>query len=373
MPERHQDLAQRLADWYRRHGRQLPWRAGPGEAADPYRVWLSEIMLQQTTVAAVGPYYLSFLARWPTLEALAGAELDEVLHAWQGLGYYARARNLHRCAQAVVREHGGRFPAKERALRALPGIGPYTAAAVAAIAFDAKATPVDGNVERVLARLHAVETPLPDAKPALKRLAEALTPARHAGDHAQALMDLGATVCLPRRPHCERCPWQSDCRGRALGIAAELPRRRPRRARPARHGVCFWLSDGAGAVLLRRRPEAGLLGGMMEVPSTPWREAAWPDQEALAAAPLAGLDWRPVAGEVAHGFTHFSLTLRLVAAEAPGRPALDGVWCRLDQLSRLALPTLTVKVVRHALDLGLGEAAPRCRGARLRPQRNASP
>jgi len=353
MPEAAASLAARLAEWYRQHGRRLPWRAESGEEPDPYRVWLSEIMLQQTTVATVGPYYLAFLARWPTVEALAEAELDQVLHAWQGLGYYARARNLHRCAQTVARELGGRFPEDETALRALPGIGPYTAAAVAAIAFGRQATAVDGNVERVMARLHAVETPLPDAKPRLKRHAQALTPAARPGDHAQALMDLGATVCLPRRPLCGRCPWQTDCRAHAHGIAAELPRRRPRPPRPMRHGVCFWLTDGDGAVLLRRRPERGLLGGMMEVPGTDWREAPWPTGEALALAPLSGLDWRPLAGEVAHGFTHFQLTLTVLAAATPRRRPTDGVWCRPNKLGGQALPTLTRKVVRHALDRGL--------------------
>jgi A/G-specific adenine glycosylase len=358
MPAAHTEsarsLAGRLAAWYRRHGRRLPWRAEAGERPDPYRVWLSEIMLQQTTVATVGPYFRAFLARWPSVEALAAADLDEVLHAWQGLGYYARARNLHRCARALAGERGGRFPTDEAALRALPGVGPYTAAAIAAIAFDRPATAVDGNVERVMARLHAVETPLPEAKPLLRRHAEALTPEHRPGDHAQALMDLGATVCLPRRPLCARCPWRADCRAHALGLAAELPRRRPKPPRPMRHGICFWLIDADGALLLRRRPERGLLGGMMEVPGTVWREAPWQASEALAAAPLGGLRWRPVVGQVAHGFTHFQLTLDLLAAASPERRPAAGVWCRLDELGGQALPTLTRKVVRHALEQGLG-------------------
>lgn len=347
-------LARDLLSWYDRHHRQLPWRARPGEAAEPYRVWLSEVMLQQTTVATVCPYYGAFLARWPTVRALAEAELDEVLHAWQGLGYYARARNLHRAAKSVVAEHGGRFPENETELRELPGIGPYTAAAIAAIAFGQKATPVDGNVERVIARLFAVETPLPAAKPALSQLAETLTPSNRSGDYAQALMDLGATVCIPKRPLCGRCPWKDSCRGHAKGIAAALPRRTPRKTRPERHGVAFWVVDQAGAVLLRRRPEKGLLGGMMEVPSTPWRDEPWDEREALSQAPVANQRWRPVAGHVAHGFTHFRLSLKLyeAAVECPGHG--NGVWCRLDQLGHQALPTLTRKVIRHALDRGVG-------------------
>lgn len=346
-------LAPRLLAWYDRHRRHLPWRAEPGETPEPYRIWLSEIMLQQTTVAAVGPYFRAFLERWPDVEALAAAELDAVLHAWQGLGYYARARNLHRCARTIVAAHDGRFPEDEAGLRALPGIGPYTAAAIAAIAFGRRATPVDGNVERVMARLFAVETELPEAKPELRRAAESLTPARRPGDYAQAVMDLGATVCLPRQPACGRCPWRNDCLARQRGSAAELPRRRAKKPRPERHGVAFWLSDDAGAVLLRRRPEDGLLGGMMEVPSTPWRDRPWSEAEALAAAPVAGLDWRPVAGEVTHGFTHFRLTLKLYEGRV-ARAEADGVWRRPDRLGDQALPSLTRKVVRHALARGPG-------------------
>ncbi|HZT50868.1 MAG TPA: A/G-specific adenine glycosylase, partial [Stellaceae bacterium] len=271
-----------LLAWYDRHRRVLPWRALPGERPDPYRVWLSEVMLQQTTVPAVMGYFARFLERWPDVAALAAAPLDEVLHAWQGLGYYARARNLHACARAVVARHGGAFPRDEAALRALPGIGDYTAAAIAAIAFDRRAAPVDGNVERVTARLFAIETPLPEAKPELRRLAASLVPERRAGDYAQAAMDLGATLCTPRKPRCVLCPWREECRARALGVAENLPRRRAAAARPVRRGVAFWAVREDGAVLLRRRPEAGLLGGMMEVPSTPWRAAEWSEAEAAA-------------------------------------------------------------------------------------------
>ena len=285
-------LARMLLDWYDRHRRRLPWRAAPGVPSDPYRVWLSEIMLQQTTVPVVVGYFQRFLARWPTLEALTQAELDDVLHAWQGLGYYARARNLHACAQHVLADHGGRFPPEEKALRALPGIGRYTAAAIAAIAFDRPATVVDGNVERVMARLRAVETPLPTAKSRLYTLAAELTPETRPGDYAQALMDLGATVCTPRNPGCLACPWRDACEGRARGMAETLPRRAPKRPRPLRYGVSFWLMRADGAVLLRRRPETGLLGGMIELPTTPWRsgtvDSGGGHSSRAGGAPVAG-------------------------------------------------------------------------------------
>jgi A/G-specific adenine glycosylase len=343
------DLQRAILAWYDRHRRRLPWRAAPGRRADPYRVWLSEIMLQQTTVATVGPYFRDFLARWPTVQDLARAELDEVLHAWQGLGYYARARNLHKCAREVQSVHSGRFPDSEAELLRLPGIGPYTAAAIAAIAFDRRATAMDGNVERVVARLHGLETPLPAAKPTLRRLAAALTPAERPGDYAQAVMDLGATVCVPRKPRCGLCPWQGACAARSRGIAESLPRKLPKAARPKRHAVVFWLSRPDGAILLRRRPEDGLLGGLMEVPSTPWRDAPWSVAEAICDAPAA-VDWRALDGTVRHGFTHFEIEMRVVAGRAQGRRLPEGVWSQVDRLSDLALPTLMKKVVRHALE-----------------------
>jgi A/G-specific adenine glycosylase len=349
------DPAQRLLAWYDRHRRSLPWRALPDERPDPYRVWLSEIMLQQTTVAAVGPYFHSFLARWPRVEDLAAAELDEVLHAWQGLGYYARARNLHRCAIAVAGAHGGRFPDTEAGLAALPGIGPYTAAAIAAIAFGRKATAVDGNVERVVARLFAVTAPLPGAKPELRRLASGLTPTKRAGDFAQATMDLGATICVPGRPKCMLCPLAEDCRARTQGIAAELPARSPKRPRPLRHGMVFWAVRRDGAVLLRRRPEEGLLGGMMEFPSTEWRALPWSEAEARPLAPAAA-GWLRLPGLVRHGFTHFELELTVLTGKVDGRVA--GVWCAIDRLSEMALPSLMKKVARHAVGaVGRGSEA----------------
>jgi A/G-specific adenine glycosylase len=333
-----------LLAWYDRHRRSLPWRAGPGEVPDPYHVWLSEIMLQQTTVAATIPYYERFLSRFPTIQALAAAPLQDVLAAWAGLGYYARARNLHACA--VVAAADG-FPRSLAALRRLPGIGDYTAAAIAAIAFGVPAVPVDGNVERVVARLFAVGGELPKAKPMLRDLAGRLgaDPAARArpSDFAQALFDLGATVCTPAVPACGLCPWTADCAGRRAGIAADLPRRAPKRVRPLRHGVHFWLTDASGQVLLRHRPPEGLLGGMTELPGTFWRAEPWQAEEALRFAPMPA-EWRP-AGQVRHGFTHFELTIDLFAArvvqiDAPGfaRP--------IEELAHEALPSVMRKCVR---------------------------
>ncbi len=274
-------------------------------------------MLQQTTVATVGPYFGQFVARWPDISALAAASLDEILQQWQGLGYYARARNLHACARAVAGRHGGVFPADPSALRALPGIGAYTAAAIAAIAFDRRAAAVDGNAERVLARLYAISEPLPAAKPRLRALADALVPNRRAGDFAQALMDLGATICTPYRPRCVLCPLRSCCAAAAAGLAEALPARAAKPERPLRHGVAFWLARPDGAVLLRRRPEKGLLGGMTEIPSTPWRAEPWTFAEAIRAAPSAAA-WSPLPGTVLHGFTHFRLELAVVTGAGQG-------------------------------------------------------
>lgn len=337
-----------LLQWYDGHRRVMPWRALPGQVADPYKVWLSEIMLQQTTVAAVGPFFTKFLGLWPSVHELAAAELDDVLHAWAGLGYYARARNLHKCARVVAAEHNGRFPDTEDALVQLPGIGPYTAAAIAAIAFDRRATVVDGNVERVIARLQAVETPMPKAKPGLRIHAEALTPEDRCGDYAQAVMDLGATICSPTKPACGICPWKDFCAARRLGIAEELPKKAPKKVKPTRHGVAFWLVAEDGSVLLRRRPESGLLGGMMEVPSTEWVEGGWDQKEALSHAPAVA-DWQPVKGLVRHTFTHFHLELSLVAGRVDAKPNLGGTWCPPDGFGDYALPTAMKKVVRLAL------------------------
>src|SRR5260370_25377435 len=276
-----------LLAWYDCHRRRLPWRAPVGVAPDPYRVWLSEIMLQQTSVATVSPYFDRFVARWPNISALASASLDEVLHLWQGLGYYARARNLHACARAVVARHAGVFPGDPADLRALPGIGDYTAAAIAAIAFDRREAAIDGNVERVVARLYAVREPLPAAKPRLRALARALVPECRAGDFGQAMMDLGATICTPLRPRCVLCPWRTGCTAATAGLTEALPARTEKPERPLRFGVVFWLTRPDGAVLLRRRPERGLLGGMIEIPSTPWRATPWTLAEAMPSAPVS--------------------------------------------------------------------------------------
>ncbi len=345
-------LARRLLAWYDRNRRSLPWRAAPGQIPDPYRVWLSEIMLQQTTVQAAAPYFLTFQERWPTIHALAAAPVEDVMQAWAGLGYYARARNLHKCAQVVSQWREGRFPDDEAALRQLPGIGDYTAAAIAAIAFDRPAVVVDGNVERVMARLFAHAEPLPAAKAALKRLAAGLTPGERPGDYAQAVMDLGATICTPRGDAaCGICPWMEFCEARRLGIAADLPAKAEKPERPVRHGIAFWTVRRDDAVLLRRRPPQGLLGGMMEIPSTPWRSAPWTLGEASAEAPL-GADWRLLPGSVRHTFSHFHLELAVAVGRAGPGAFPRGIWCSLDHLGGQALPTLMRKVVRHALAKG---------------------
>ena len=353
-------LRRSLIAWYDRHRRRLPWRAEPGETPDPYRVWVSEIMLQQTKAAAAAPYFESFVRRWPSVTALAAADLDAVLHAWQGLGYYARARNLHRSARYLVDHHDGRLPDDEAALGRLPGVGAYTAAAIAAIAFGRRAAPVDGNVMRVLARLDAVEAPLPGARRRLRERAEALAPRARPGDFAQAIMDLGATVCLPRRPRCGACPWRRACRAHLSGDPEAFPVRAPKRALRTRHGVAFWATRGDGAVLLRRRPEQGLLGGMMEVPSTAWRERPWSAAEARRSAPLEA-EWRTLPGRVRHTFTHFHLELRVFAARVDGVTETDGLWCPSQRLGEQALPTLMKKVAHHAdaALVGTPEAAER--------------
>jgi A/G-specific adenine glycosylase len=345
-----------LLAWYDRHRRRLPWRAPPGRRADPYAVWLSEVMLQQTTVAAVGPYFSRFLERFPTVGALAAAPLDDVLKLWAGLGYYSRARNLHACAAAVVARHGGRFPAEPAALRDLPGIGAYTAAAVAAIAFDRPVVPMDGNVERVLARWFAIEQPLPAAKPLLQNLADALASADRPGDFAQALMDLGATLCSPKRPACALCPWTAGCRARALGRQESFPVKAGKKERPQRFGTAFVVVRADGAVLLRTRIPSGLLGGMTEVPTSEWGA----EPSADAASPLVAA-FRP-RGMVRHVFTHFALELDVLRADVPMvTPAPPG--CRFvaaKELGGEALPTLFRKV----LAAGLGDDVKKPRRSR---------
>jgi A/G-specific adenine glycosylase len=347
-----------LLAWYDAERRDLPWRYHPGETADPYRVWLSEIMLQQTTVKAVIPYFERFLARWPTVKALAKADLDDVLAAWAGLGYYSRARNLHACAKAVVQNHKGKFPRQEAKLRELPGIGPYTAAAIASIAYGEMATPVDGNVERVVARLFAVTEPMPSSKPELRRQAATLTPAARAGDFAQAMMDLGATVCTPKRPSCLMCPLSSGCVASASGIAETLPARAAKAERPVRYAVAFVVLREDGHVLLRRRPDAGLLGGMLEVPSTAWGDEWLSADEAMRVAPVRA-DWWPQTGAVSHTFTHFRLETMVYRALVPADTGLN-LWAEPDRcrwvsrraLAAQALPSVMKKIIAHALREG---------------------
>jgi A/G-specific adenine glycosylase len=342
-----------LLAWYDRHRRDLPWRARPGEAADPYRVWLSEIMLQQTTVRAVIPYYANFLARFPTIAALATASLDEVLAAWAGLGYYSRARAMHACAVAVIERHGGRLPASEAELAALPGIGPYTAAAIAAIAFDWPAVPVDGNVERVVTRLFRLEAELPVAKPLVRQLAKGLSPPARHGDFAQALMDLGATICTPKRPLCALCPWREPCRARAAGDQESFPRKAAKREGELRRGAAFVVERADGAVLARTRPAEGLLGGMTEVPGSEW-SPSFDEAAALASAPLlpdgGHLEWRRLPGHVRHVFTHFPLELAVFAATAPrDADAPSGHrWIAGNAIASAAFPTVMRKALAHA-------------------------
>jgi A/G-specific adenine glycosylase len=341
-----------LLDWYSRYRRTLPWRAPPGETADPYRVWLSEIMLQQTTVKAAGPYFARFCARWPDVRTLAAAPLEEVLRLWAGLGYYARARNLHACAKAVVERHGGCFPPSEAALAALPGVGPYTAAAIAAIAFDLPAAAVDGNAERVIARLFAVEQELPAAKAQIRSLTQSMVPAERAGDFAQALMDLGASICTPKKPACVLCPIREHCAARRAGAPEQYPLKAPRRERPLRRGAAFVLTRTDGCVLVRSRAPTGLLGGMTEVPTTRW-SSEFDERRALAEAPRpahATPKWRRVAGCVTHVFTHFPLQLVVYEASvAAGLPAPAGMrWVALAKVGGEALPNVMRKVLAHA-------------------------
>jgi A/G-specific adenine glycosylase len=332
-----------LLAWYDRHRRTLPWRAPPGSPPDPYRVWLSEIMLQQTTVKTVAPYFDRFVALWPDITALAGASLDDILTAWQGLGYYARARNLLSCARAIVSDHGGIFPDSRDALERLPGIGTYTAAAIAAIAFDRRVAAIDANAVRVFARIYAVEEGM---GPRLTALAASLVPAVRAGDFAQAVMDLGAAFCTPRQPRCGLCPWRESCAAHRLGRAEAFPARKAKPLREERYGVAFWLLRSDGALFLRRRPEAGLLGGMIEIPSTPWRREPWSLDEAKKEAPER-VAWSPIPGRVRHGFTHFRLELAVLGGRTEEPRA--GLWSPLVELGGHALPTLMKKIVRHVL------------------------
>jgi A/G-specific adenine glycosylase len=337
MPDSPTDVATLLLGWYRANARSLPWRNPPGAALPddpdwPYRVWLSEIMLQQTTVVAVQPYFAAFTARWPNVTALAAADDADVMQAWAGLGYYARARNLLTCARAVVDRHGGRFPGDEAALRDLPGIGDYTAAAVAAFGFGKHAIVIDGNVERVITRLFAISTPLPGARAAIRAQLETIVPADAAGDFAQGLMDLAGRICTPRNPRCDACPLRGCCQGAAADPTA-FPVKAPKRARPLRHGTAWWI-EADGEVLTIIRPAKGLLGGMRALPSCDWRDTG--------AEPPFPAAWRDL-GAVSHGFTHFELSLAVRGVRLPAKPALAGDWLPVAQMASAGLPTLFEK------------------------------
>jgi A/G-specific adenine glycosylase len=361
VPERGSRRPALLLQWYDRHRRRLPWRPLKGERADPYRIWLSEIMLQQTGVKTVGPYFEKFVARWSDVDALGSASLDDVLRMWAGLGYYSRARNLHACAVAVRNEHGGVFPDTEEGLRALPGIGPYTASAIAAIAFGRRTMPVDGNIERVVSRLYAVEEPLPQAKPLIQQLAATLL-AEHtisragdvksrAGDSAQALMDLGSTICTPKKPACALCPLNADCVGRARGDQETFPRKAPKKTGELRRGAAFVVTRG-DELLVRTRPEKGLLGGMTEVPTSDWL-AGQDDKAALKQAPALtrAARWHRKIGVVTHVFTHFPLELVIHTAKVPARTGApeDMRWVPIATLKDEALPNVMRKVIAHGL------------------------
>jgi A/G-specific adenine glycosylase len=341
-------LAETLLRWYDKHARELPWRVKPGTPPDPYRVWLSEIMLQQTTVAAVKSYFERFVAQWPTVHALACADREDIMRAWAGLGYYARARNLHACAKVVSQIHEGQFPPSVEGLLELPGIGPYTAGAIASIAFELPVAAVDGNVERVISRLDAIEEPLPDSKSTIKAKAQALVPKLRAGDFAQAMMDLGATICTPKSPNCLLCPLVEHCCARQQGQQANLPRKRPKAALPTRFGHVFWIEREGSKVLLRKRPDKGLLGGMLEIPTGPWAQSL-PEKF----APPVEASWQKLSGKVEHTFTHFHLELTVFRSSIqhpitwPDAGELR--WVNCDDLDGEALPTVMRKVVQLVL------------------------
>ena len=337
------DLSDDLLAWYNRHAREMPWRVGPadrlaGQVPDPYFVWMSEVMLQQTTVAAVRDYFRKFTSIWPTVQDLAAADDADVMAAWAGLGYYARARNLLKCARAVVADHGGRFPDTYEGLLTLPGVGPYTAAAISAIAFDRPSTVLDGNVERVMARVYDVHEPLPGVKPQLYELAARHTPDVRPGDYAQAVMDLGATICTPRNPACGICPWRDPCKARLAGTAAELPKKTPKKVQPIRRGYAYVARRADGAWLLETRPEKGLLGGMLAFPCSDWSDDPQPD-------PPIAADWQATGLEARHTFTHFHLRLQIVTAMLDDGARPDrGYFVPHADFHPAALPTAMRKV-----------------------------
>ena len=336
---------ERLLAWYDAHRRTLPWRTQPGEFPDPYRIWVSEIMLQQTRAAAVIPYFNEFMSRWPTLEALALAPRNEILHAWAGLGYYARARNLHSSAQVLVKQYGGKIPCEVNELRSLPGVGPYTASAIAAIAFDQPTVVIDANVERILARLFKIQKPIPNAKPQLAQFAQRIFPTERPGDFAQALMDLGAQICTPKKPICADCPWSAQCGAYQSGNAEKWPIKRPKPTIKTRFGIVFWVRHPNGKVLLRKRPDEGILGGMTEVISSEWLTQPIPSTKIRKYAPIPKAHWVPIEKKIRHAFTHFKLELSVYKTKSTIRPK-GSFWCSPEELVHQPLPTLMKKVVR---------------------------
>ncbi len=349
--EKKDELVDALLDWYDHNARTLPWRISPedkigGINSDPYHVWLSEIMLQQTTVITVIPYFEKFIEEWPTVEKMAAAELDDILTAWAGLGYYARARNLYKCAQYVCHELDGKFPDNYEDLIKLPGIGTYTAAAISAIVYDQPETVIDGNVERVISRLFNISTPLPESRPEIRTYAEKLTPNHRPGDYAQALMDLGATICTSRALKCDVCPLEDECSSRALGTAEDLPVRKNKKVRPTRRGYAFW-AEYDGKVWLRKRPEKGLLGGMMEVPSDEWAPSnSWENIPSPRIPIIA--NWEILPGMVRHTFTHFHLELKIIRLDLEETINLqEGEWCAVENRDYYALPTVMKKIFTH--------------------------
>ncbi|MBM3468408.1 MAG: A/G-specific adenine glycosylase [Alphaproteobacteria bacterium] len=337
-----------LLKWYDTYQRQFPWRARPGISPNPYHVWLSEIMLQQTTTGVVEDYFTRFISLWPTIQSLSKATLDEIFHAWQGLGYYNRARNLHRCAQILVQNFNGDMPQKEEELLTLPGVGPYTAAAIAAIGFNQPTVPVDGNVVRVFSRLLAIKTPLPTLKKEIEKFVSCVIPSKRSGDFAQGLMDLGATICRPHLPACEMCPLQGLCKGFRKGIAKKLPFPAPKETKPRRYGIVFWIENDRGEILIEKRPNKGLLAGLMGIPTTEWKESPRDieDHTMLLQAPKGVHKWEFLPLPILHTFTHFHLELRI----AKGHTNLlgKGVWSSLDHLNTYAFPSVMKKVIRYA-------------------------
>lgn len=339
------DLQEQLLDWFSRHRRVMPWRAAKGVRPDPYHVWLSEIMLQQTTVVTVGPYFMKFLQKWPTVKDLAKAKLDDVLAAWAGLGYYARARNLQKCAIAVVTEHGGAFPRSIEGLLELPGIGRYTAAAIASIAFDLPAVAVDGNVERVVSRFFAIEEPLPLSKDTIRAKAAFIAQGnQHPGDFTQAFMELGATVCTPRKPRCGSCPWREDCAARKKGIAEDLPRKLAKAAKPVRYGKVFYIGNGSGEFLIHKREGTGLYEGLYQLPTTDWIGNR--AEAKKLKAPLRAAKMESLGAEVRHSFTHFDLILEIWTGHTKNAGLMGATWVSAENIEQYALPTLMKKAIR---------------------------